>query len=228
MSSYIMLHKDRVKVQIDDLKIYCDSLRRNQDPYIWNENFLHTYCKINQIKVSELKKGDKIFWFTRQGKSKWFVDLVFIVDSVHYWGKKQENQANSTEVKNVEFAHYNLVELSDVKYDTVLYEDHYKWAKIDHPKKSNKCKKRVTLIASEDSYQPQTENGELIEIDNSFKVFFEREPDNRGFLCKKLTQYEVNYIDKYIENRCNKKLTGEVLSNLRRDDVKWENKIIIK
>ena len=223
-----MLHKDRVKVKIDDINVYCDSFYRNQDPYIWNESFLHTYCKINQIKVSELKKGDKIFWLTRQGKNKWFVDLVFIVERVHYWEKGKESKSNSKDIKDSEYAHYNFVELSNVEYDEISYQDHYKWANIDHPKKSSRCKRRVTLIASKESYQPQTKKGELIEIDSSFKVSFEREPSNRGFLCKKLTQCEVNCIDQYIENRCKRKLTGELLANLRRNNVKWENKIIIK
>lgn len=67
MPNYIMLHQNRIKVKIADIVVYCDDFKGNQDPYIWSENFLNTYCKTSQIKVSKLKKGDKLFWFSRQG-----------------------------------------------------------------------------------------------------------------------------------------------------------------
>ena len=79
MANYIMLHQNRIEVKIDDTSIYCDNFKGNQDPYVWSERFLNTFCKTNQIKASQLKKGDTLFWFTRQGSpsdDKWFVDLV--------------------------------------------------------------------------------------------------------------------------------------------------------
>lgn len=90
MANYIMLHQNRIEVKIDDTIVYCDNFKGNQDPYVWSERFLNTFCKTTQIKASQLKKGDTLFWFTRQGTpsdDKWFVDLVFIVDEIIYWEK---------------------------------------------------------------------------------------------------------------------------------------------
>ena len=105
MANYIMLHQNRIEVKIDDTSIYCDNFKGNQDPYVWSERFLNTFCKTNQIKASQLKKGDTLFWFTRQGSpsdDKWFVDLVFIVDEISYWEKSDKAE----EAVDYPFEHY--------------------------------------------------------------------------------------------------------------------------
>ena len=54
---------------------------------------MNTFCKTTQIKASQLKKGDTLFWFSRQGnpsEDRWFVDLVFIVDEISYWEKSDK------------------------------------------------------------------------------------------------------------------------------------------
>lgn len=45
MANYIMLHQNRIEVKIDDTIVYCDNFKGNQDPYVWSERFLNTFCK---------------------------------------------------------------------------------------------------------------------------------------------------------------------------------------
>ena len=224
MANYIMLHQNRIEVKIDDTSMYCDNFKGNQDPYVWSERFLNTFCKTNQIKASQLKKGDTLFWFTRQGSpsdDKWFVDLVFIVDEISYWEKSDKAE----EAVDYPFEHYNNVKLSTIKYDDFSYEDHYQWAGIDHPKKSSRPKRRFTIVASKDSYQPQTENKDLIEIDdNCILDMFDHFPDVRGkFRCKEITDEQVEDIENFILANKKIELKGTDLFKLRSNSKKWES-----
>ena len=109
MAHYIMLHQNRIELKIDDINVYCDNFKGNQDPYVWSERFLNTFCKTTQIKASQLKKGDTLFWFSRQGnpsEDRWFVDLVFIVDEISYWEKSDK----AGEAVDYPFEHYNDVQ----------------------------------------------------------------------------------------------------------------------
>ena len=224
MANYIMLHQNRIEVKIDDITVYCDNFKGNQDPYVWSERFLNTFCKTNQIKASQLKKGDTLFWFTRQGTpsdDKWFVDLVFIVDEISYWEKSDK----AGEAVDYPFEHYNNVKLSTIKYDDFSYEDHYQWAGIDHPKKSSRPKRRFTIVASKESYQPQTEHKELIEIKDKFILMFEHSPrGGSGFRCKEINDKEVKYIESYILENKKIELKGSDLFKLRSNSKKWESK----
>lgn len=227
MPNYIMLHQNRIKVKIGDIVVYCDDFKGNQDPYIWSENFLNTYCKTSQIKVSKLKKGDKLFWFSRQGRSsddRWFVDLVFIVDKIIYW-ERSDKERN---VAGYPFEHYNNVELSTMEYDEYSYEDHFKWAKIDHPKTGARPKRRFTIIASKDSYQPQTENKELIEILDSdiLKLFKHLSYGSMGFKCEEINSDDLKKIENYILENKKIELKGVDLFKLRSNTEVWCGKEI--
>ena len=225
MANYIMLHQNRIEVKIDDTIVYCDNFKGNQDPYVWSERFLNTFCKTTQIKASQLKKGDTLFWFSRQGnpsEDRWFVDLVFIVDEISYWEKSDK----AGEAVDYPFEHYNDVKLSTIKYDDFSYEDHYQWAKNDHPKTSSRPKRRFTIVASKESYQPQTEHKELIEIKDKYILdMFEQSPrGGSGFRCKEITDKQVEYIENFILANKKIELKGSDLFKLRRDSKKWESK----
>ena len=227
MANYIMLHQNRIEVKIDDTIVYCDNFKGNQDPYVWSERFLNTFCKTTQIKASQLKKGDTLFWFTRQGTpsdDKWFVDLVFIVDEIIYWEKSDSDKVGK--VGDNPFEHYNDVKLSTIKYDEYSYKDHYEWAKSDHPKTSSRPKRRFTIVASKESYQPQTEHKELIEIKDKYILdMFEQSPrGGSGFRCKEITDKQVEYIENFILANKKIELKGSDLFKLRRDSKKWESK----
>lgn len=213
MADYIMLHQNRIKVEIGDTVVYCDSFEHNQDPYIWGEKFLNTYCKTSQIKVSQLKKGDKLFWFSRQGGDRWFIDLVFIVEEIIYWEKSDK----VGKVVDHPFEHYNDVKLTTIKYDEFSYEDHYKWAKTDHPKTSSRPKRRFTIVASKDSYQPQTVNKELIEITNRdiLDLFNPSPHPGKGFICKEINSDILKNIENYILEKKKIELRGTDLFKLR-------------
>ena len=225
MANYIMLHQNRIEVKIDDTSVYCDNFKGNQDPYVWSERFLNTFCKTTQIKASQLKKGDTLFWFSRQGnpsEDRWFVDLVFIVDEISYWEKSDK----AGEAVDYPFEHYNDVKLSTIKYDEYSYKDHYEWAKSDHPKTSSRPKRRFTIVASKESYQPQTEHKELIEIKDKYILdMFEQSPrGGSGFRCKEITDKQVEYIENFILANKKIELKGSDLFKLRRDSKKWESK----
>ena len=225
MAHYIMLHQNRIEVKIDDTIVYCDNFKGNQDPYVWSERFLNTFCKTTQIKASQLKKGDTLFWFSRQGnpsEDRWFVDLVFIVDEISYWEKSDK----AGEAVDYPFEHYNDVKLSTIKYDEYSYKDHYERAKNDHPKTSSRPKRRFTIAASKESYQPQTEHKELIEIKDKYILdMFEQSPrGGSGFRCKEINDKEVKYIESYILENKKIELKGSDLFKLRRDSKKWESK----
>lgn len=225
MAHYIMLHQNRIEVKIDDIIVYCDNFKGNQDPYVWSERFLNTFCKTTQIKASQLKKGDTLFWFSRQGnpsEDRWFVDLVFIVDEISYWEKSDK----AGEAVDYPFEHYNDVKLSTIKYDDFSYEDHYQWAKKDHPKTSSRPKRRFTIVASKESYQPQTENKKLIEInDNCILNMFDHFPHGGGgFRCKEINDEEVKNIESYILKNKKIELKGTDLFKLRSNSKRWESK----
>ena len=225
MANYIMLHQNRIEVKIDDTIVYCDNFKGNQDPYVWSERLLNTFCKTTQIKASQLKKGDTLFWFSRQGnpsEDRWFVDLVFIVDEISYWEKSDK----AGEAVDYPFEHYNDVKLSTIKYDEYSYKDHYEWAKSDHPKTSSRPKRRFTIVASKESYQPQTEHKELIEIKDKYILdMFEQSPrGGSGFRCKEITDKQVEYIENFILANKKIELKGSDLFKLRRDSKKWESK----
>ena len=220
-----MLHQNRIEVKIDDTIVYCDNFKGNQDPYVWSERFLNTFCKTTQIKASQLKKGDTLFWFSRQGnpsEDRWFVDLVFIVDEISYWEKSDK----AGEAVDYPFEHYNDVKLSTIKYDEYSYKDHYEWAKSDHPKTSSRPKRRFTIVASKESYQPQTEHKELIEIKDKYILdMFEQSPrGGSGFRCKEITDKQVECIENFILANKKIELKGSDLFKLRRDSKKWESK----
>lgn len=211
MPNYIMLHQNRIKVKIGDIVVYCDDFKGNQDPYIWSKNFLNTYCKTSQIKASELKKGDKLFWFSRQGRrsdDRWFVDLVFIVDKVIYWERSDKE-------RNV---------------DGYPFEDHFKWAKFDHPKIGDRPKRRFTIIASKESYQPQTENKELIEIIDSdiLELFKHSSCGSKGFKCEEINSEDIKKIENYILENKKIELKGLDLFKLRSNTEFWCGKEILE
>ncbi|MGB3510019.1 MAG: hypothetical protein WBA93_12405 [Microcoleaceae cyanobacterium] len=58
MSVYL-IYPSRVVSDFEIIRVYYDSTSGNQDPYVWNQKFLHTYCHIIQMSP---KVGDINFW----------------------------------------------------------------------------------------------------------------------------------------------------------------------
>lgn len=144
MSGWLIYHPRRASRVIDGCHIYFDLTEHNQDPYIWNDRFLHSYCHITQIAP---KVGDIEFWVTGDSFPDFrtlHCDLVFVIDEKRYWLDSNSMSPNDPIVDS-----------------EAAYADHYSWAE-DHPFRR---RKRFTLKANRaQSFQPQTANGELIDI----------------------------------------------------------------
>lgn len=117
----------------------------NQDPYIWNTRFLHTYCHITQMSP---RVGDYIFWTngnTFPNFTHLYCDLVFVVEAKLYWLEANNISPTDPIVDSIE-----------------AYQEHYQWAKCQHQLKK---RKRFTLKAVPDaSFQPQDGVGMLIDL----------------------------------------------------------------
>lgn len=144
MNGYLIYHPSRTKSVFDSIVVYHDPIGGNQDPYIWNRKFLHSYCHITQMSSIV---GNINFWVsgdTFPNFNNLYCDLVFIIKEKTYW-------------KNA-----NTIDRTDTIIDTdEAYLDHYRWA-WQHPFKR---RRRFTLKADPDnSFQPQNAFQELIDI----------------------------------------------------------------
>ncbi len=146
MAGYLIYHPKRQISSFGRLRIYHDSTSHNQDPYIWNTHFLHSYCHITQMSPAV---GDINLWISGDNFpnfSQLWCDLVFVVEEKAYWSNCNEIESN-----------YLLVDSAEA------FNDHYRWASVDHPYK--KRTSRFTLKGNaERSFQPQTEEGTLIDV----------------------------------------------------------------
>jgi hypothetical protein len=148
--NYIIYHPIRECKDINNIgKVYHDSFKGNQDPYIWNEPFLHSFCKITQIKK---EIGQYNFWVssdTYPNFNHLYCDLVFKVASIHEWTDSNSISINDFIVDNKQ-----------------SFRHHYKKGVIQHPFKGKiRPRKRVTLKAcKENSFQPQNQKKELLDI----------------------------------------------------------------
>ncbi len=142
--NYIIYHPKRVITELDGLKIYHDCFGHNEDPYIWNKQFLHSFCHITQISP---KEGSLIFWVsgdTYPDFNELNCDCVFVVKEKKYWKNSNDISIDDAIVDNKQ-----------------TYEHHYKWCHEHYFKK----KKRFTLKVDNDkSFQPQDNNQNLINI----------------------------------------------------------------
>ncbi len=146
MRGVIYYHPVREKSIFEDGTIaYHDHIgSHNQDPYIWNDKFLHSYCHITQ-STNEI--GQINFWVSSDNLNKidkLLCDLVFVIKEKIYW--RDANKINQ----------------DDKMVDSEMaFKENYSYH-TDHPYKK---RKKYTLKADpEKSFQPQDENRELIDI----------------------------------------------------------------
>ena len=145
MSSYIIYHPKRMDRVFDGTKVYFDNPEGNQDPYVWNENFLHSFCHITELKNPEV--GDIMFWVSGDVFPDFNVllcDLVFVVQQKCEWRNRNRILPTDPIVESVQ-----------------AYNDHYQWA-FQHMLKK---RRRFTLKADPNkSFQAQDANMCLINI----------------------------------------------------------------
>jgi len=146
--NYLVYHPEREVSEIGDLCVYHDSFNGNQDPYIWNEEFLHSFCHMTQLttKINEI-----VFWVSGDSFpnfTKLKCDCVFVIKQKIQWGTP-----NFIDRKN------SMVESDNA------FEHHYKWVNKPHCEHIFTKRTRYTLKADKErSFQPQDKNKNLIDI----------------------------------------------------------------
>lgn len=145
-SGYLVYHPERRLQPVGKLKVYHDKFGGNEDPYIWNDKFLHTYCHITQLPN---EPGQVNFWVSGDEWPNFnalYCDCVFWIKEKHFWKKRNHIDRNDPIVDNEQSWHH-----------------HYKWANEGHHK--YKKRRRYTLKAHPDwSFQPQDRKGNLLNI----------------------------------------------------------------
>ena len=113
MNGYLIYHPKRERLQLMNITVYHAQISEHQDPYVWNNNFLHSYCHITQLSITT-KERHVNFWVSGDTSlkdfSKLYCDLVFDVKEKIYWSNS--NQINRDEA---------IVDSDEAYYD------HYIW-----------------------------------------------------------------------------------------------------
>lgn len=201
---YLIYHPSRQLSILDGIRVYHDSLKGNQDPYIWNENFLHSFCHITQMTP---EPGHINFWVSGDGFpdfSSLSCDLVFIVQDKLYWQKP------------------NHIDLNDPIVDSdEAFNDHYQWAMYQH---EFKRRRRYTLKADpQKSFQPQDSDGNLINIISFLLREYTLEDLRSGLRAgyasrpMRLKKRFASSLYGWLSAIANTKLPGRVFENLRRN-----------
>jgi hypothetical protein len=173
----------------------------NQDPYVWSDMFLHTFCHITQIGN---EVGYVNFWVSGDvfpNFNNLFCDLVFVIQEKRFW-----LDANNIEQNDL------IVESERV------YNDHYRHH-FEHPFQR---RRRYTLKAHPDrSYQPQDGNGNLIDIlpflnNIGLTTEYLRNMLQAGYASKpsRLNQEQTQILYNSIYNASQVRLTGAFIQNL--------------
>lgn len=149
--NYLIYHPERKPTIIGNMTVYHDSFGGNEDPYIWNERFLHSFCHMSQISKS---RGQINFWISKDMNdtfpnfTKLLCDCVFVVDQICPWLNRNKIERQDPVVDNDQ-----------------TFEYHYNWVNPPHNQHHFNLKKRYTLKAdSYKSFQPQDCNKNLIDI----------------------------------------------------------------
>jgi hypothetical protein len=144
--TWLIYHPTRQRTIIRNLTVYHDKFGGNEDPYIWHDNFLHTYCHITQLTNVERQINFWVSGDTYPDFTQLFCDCVFVVKKKCFWIDRNHIDPCDPIVDN---------------HQTFKY--HYNWVNKGHHK--YKKKRRYTLKAdSKKSFQPQDGNGNIIDI----------------------------------------------------------------
>lgn len=148
-NDFLVYHPTRVPSRLpENITVYHENSAGNEDPYLWNKNFLHTYCHITQFTNDV---GQINFWIsgnTWPNFTELYCDCVFKIAEKHYWTNANQISLNDKIVENEQ-----------------TYEHHYKWGDSKYGQHQFKNRRRYTLKAdSKLSFQPQDKNGNLIDI----------------------------------------------------------------
>ncbi len=148
VSCNLIYHPKRSTSKIGRSVVYHDAFGGNEDPYIWNNQFLHTYCHTTQLKN---EVGQINFWIAGD---RWpnfnalYCDCVFVISEKCYWDEANSMRRNNPIVENNQ-----------------TYEHHYKWGDKTLGHHQLMRRRRYTLKADpQKSFQPQDGKGNLLDI----------------------------------------------------------------
>lgn len=148
MPAYLIYHPKRQVSKVGSYTIHHDKFGGNEDPYIWNDKFLHTYCHITQLKN---EVGQINFWIsgdTFPNFNTLYCDCVFVIEDREDWDDANTIRRRDAIVDNDQ-----------------TYEHHYKWGDKKYGHHQLKRRGRYTLKANpKKSFQPQDSKGNLIDI----------------------------------------------------------------
>jgi hypothetical protein len=204
MSSHLIYHPSRVSRSFDGTVVHYDRTSGNQDPFIWNRSFLHTFCHMTQLR--DPRPGDINFWVSSprlQRFSTLLCDLVFVISERHQWRER------------------NRISEDDPIVDSAIsYQDHYRWAMRQHRLVR---RHRKTLKADPDrSFQPQAADGSLIDVvplltSMGYPLSRLREGLINGYQSKPLAieQTDAKALYDLIQQRATRQLRGKDLGRIR-------------
>lgn len=212
MAGWLVYHPKRVESEKNGIKIYHDKTSHNQDPYIWNEKFLHTFCHMSQIK--QPKERDIIFWVSGDkfpNFNKLFCDLVFVVDSKVYWNERNNINSDDKVVDSIE-----------------SYIDHYRWVNDHYYKR----RRRYTLKANPElSFQPQNKDKGLVNIEDILSLYGynidllrKKIVANRGSRPLRLDDKIVSVLYSKIYQKSDTRLYGKQLQDIRKAHLELASK----
>lgn len=148
MAHYLIYHPKRCVTPADDLLIYHDRFGDDEDPYIWNEHFLHTFCHITQLPN---EPGQINFWASSENfrqLNELRCDCVFVVDQKIYWPRANHIDADNPIVDTPS-----------------AFQHHYQWVNPPYNHHHFQRRRRYTLKATADtSFQSQESDRRLVDI----------------------------------------------------------------
>jgi hypothetical protein len=201
---YLIYHPRRKVSNFGKLVVYHDSTTGNQDPYIWNQPFLHTYCHITQMSP---EIGHINFWVsgdTFPNFTQLLCDLVFVVQEKVYW-----QECNTID------RHNPIVESEEA------FNDHYGWAEQHHFQR----RRRFTLKANPiQSFQPQTSENKLLDIlpalvqmDLTVETLRKGMHAGTGSCPLRLEDNVTKDLYTWLQRSASTKLGGDVLEKIRKE-----------
>jgi hypothetical protein len=143
MAGFLVYHPKRTVTILGGAVVHHDPVGGNQDPYVWNDPFLHTYCHMPQMRP---EVGETILWVSGDrwpDFTRLYCDLVFVIGAKFFWKDRNHISQNDPIVDS-----------------SVAYAEHYCRAH-EH---LFRRRRRFTLKATANSFQPQTQAGELIDV----------------------------------------------------------------
>lgn len=193
----ILSHGQRMSKEICNSRVYYENYHSNNVcPYIFEKQFLHTFCK----RIAH-KEWDIHIWVTYTKNSKWAIesilcDLFFKIERIIYWSYDSPPSGFSKNARKFHFL---------------------------RGRRQHKRKTYHTAIATNDSYQPQDSNWNLIDLVPFFKKIDILDIDSvfkplpRTWIrvdINKINEIDWDALLKYINSKAKIKLKGELLEKM--------------